>query len=135
VSYALDLLKSRKEEYVTILDITNKQLEKGREILRSNYEIEAAKKAKTHHERLLSEIDDAIEKLESAEAKKVYIVTHIPVWADHAHGKSVHDKGFLTMAAAEKYIEEEKEKERKQAGGTDMFIGDYDVEEIEIAEE
>ncbi|ALS22220.1 DUF7336 domain-containing protein [Paenibacillus naphthalenovorans] len=60
---------------------------------------------------------------------KVYIVTYCSPYAEYNNQISIR-KAFTSESAAKQYIEKEKEYDIKQAGNN--WIGNYDIEEIEL---
>lgn len=62
--FVVNLLLSKKEEYETLLELVNKQLEAG-DVLRSQFEIDSAKKSKTYYEEVLMDINEKLNLIKS----------------------------------------------------------------------
>jgi hypothetical protein len=60
MSYVVDLLNSKKEEYETLLNLVNNQFEKGNVFI-SEIEVDSAKKSKLHYEQVLADINEKIQ--------------------------------------------------------------------------
>lgn len=62
--------------------------------------------------------------------EKIYVATYSPPWTEYSSIRSPR-KAFREEAETEKYIEEEKAEERR-ISGDDSFVGDYEIDEIEL---
>lgn len=60
----------------------------------------------------------------------IFVVTYCPIYAEYGNQISLR-KAFVNEIDAKKYIEEEKTKEIKLSGDAN-FIGDFDIEELEL---
>ncbi|GAA4879747.1 hypothetical protein GCM10023310_69900 [Paenibacillus vulneris] len=60
MTYVIDLLNNKKEEYETLLSLVNSQFEKGN-VFRSEFEVDSAKKSKSHYEQILADINEKLQ--------------------------------------------------------------------------
>jgi hypothetical protein len=65
MSYVVDLLRNKKEEYQSLLQLVNRQLE-SYNILRSKFERDSALTSKTRYEEILRDIDEKLSLIESS---------------------------------------------------------------------
>ena len=66
MSYVVDLLNKKKEEYQALLDLVTRQLDDGT-VLRSQFEVHHALKAKSLYEEVLDDIDEKLDLIRGEE--------------------------------------------------------------------